>query len=39
MKSTELELAMYEEPKPDKEQVLDVDQSQRIIAMVCRRAP
>jgi transposase len=34
-----LEPALYEKPRPGKQRVLDVGQSQRIIAMVCSRAP
>ena len=34
-----LEPALYEKPRPGKQRVLDAGQSQRIIAMVCSRAP
>ena len=34
-----LESALYERPRPGKQRVLDVGQSQRIIAMVCSPPP
>jgi putative transposase len=34
-----LESALHEKPRPGKARVLDVNQSQRIIAMVCGSAP
>jgi transposase len=34
-----LEPALYEKPRPGKQRVLDVKQSQRIIAMVCGSPP
>jgi transposase len=34
-----LESALYEKPRPGKQRALDVNQSQRIIAMVCGPAP
>jgi transposase len=34
-----LEPALYEKPRPGKQRVLDAGQRQRIIAMVCSRAP
>src|SRR5664279_2109027 len=34
-----LESALYEKPRPGKQRVLDVGQSQRIIAMVCGSPP
>jgi transposase len=34
-----LESALYEKPRPGKQRALDVNQSQRIIAMVCSPPP